>query len=329
MAPPVIAVIGGLNMDLIFSAPRAPESGESLDATSLSTLPGGKGANTAVAIHRAGRARPHPTNTPDTAPISDDNGTNVYMNGTIGNDAFGALLKANLSSQGVSTSGIQTHSTEPTGTCAVFVEFLSNDSRNLGYQGANVYWTPPTPFSSRSLAGGNTPDLIVAHFGIPTATIEQALIAAHQEGVDTLLNPAPAYPISDGTYSSLTHLILNQTEASIIANLPVTHYKEAADVFVSKGVANVVVTLGSLGAYVATKEGVKGMVKAVPDVNVIDTTGAGDTFVGMYAAEYVRQKREGVWHLRTAVELACRAAAKSVGRLGAQEAMPWRDEIDS
>ncbi|CAN8105944.1 unnamed protein product [Discula destructiva] len=319
-------------MDMIFETERIPDIGESMDTQTLSTLPGGKGANTAIATYRASRPNPGRISPGDHEP----SGHNllVFMNGAIGDDAFGATLKSKLNQQGVDVSGVRTVQNERSGTCVVIMETEFGDSRNLAYQGANMKWTPRERRSVECLAGGATPNLVIAHLGVRREEVELVLEAARRTGVDTLLNPSPAVYLVNSTYKNLTHLVVNETEAALLSgrNVDELHdpaaWQEAAEDFINLGVRNVVITLGEKGAYYATSEGFKGVVDAEKNIVVVDTTGAGDTFVGYYATEYIRQKRLGEWDIDLAVARACKAAARTIQHVGAQESIPWSDEID-
>jgi ribokinase len=291
MPAPIIAVVGGLNMDLVFEIERMPDFGESMDALSVAECPGGKGNNTAIAIYRASHSKPDidaaksHRDRPERASASnrdtDEDGVRVYMNGTVGNDEFGKKLKAKLVQHGIDVSGVHTVKGERSGTCVVFVEMLTGEGRNLGYQGANLQWEPSEPNSVECLAGGLKPDLIITHLGIPRERIERVLENAGRSGVDTLLNPSPATYLVSSTYKNLTHLLMNETEAAMLSGRSIeelndlTAWQEAANGFIQAGVKNVVITLGARGAYYATHKGETGVIDAEKDVKVMDTTGAG------------------------------------------------------
>ncbi|KFY96116.1 hypothetical protein V498_02887 [Pseudogymnoascus sp. VKM F-4517 (FW-2822)] len=330
MAGPTVAVVGGLNMDLIFETERMPDIGESMDCTTLASFPGGKGANTAIATYRACRSRP----TSESKGIDNKSNIQVYMNGAVGDDDFGYALKSKLEQQGVNVSGVRTIDNERSGTCVVVVETESGDSRNIAYQGANLKWTPREPNSVACLAGGAKPDLVIAHLGVRREEVERVLEIASRNNVETLLNPSPAVYLVNSTYKNLTHLVLNETEAALLSGRNVdeindlTAWQEAVEDFIQLGVRNVVLTLGAKGAYYATSEGDKGLVDAEKNVQVVDTTGAGDTFVGNYATDYIKQKQLGQWDISKAVARACQASARTIERLGAQESIPWADEMD-
>ena len=238
----VVAVVGGMIMDLIFETERMPAPDESLDAKSLVYKPGGKGSNTAVAIYRTQHNRPGRTGAD---PLDDSGGgggssnsnstvlTNrapapvanpedepsfevlVYMNTAVGDDAHGQTLTQNLQKNGVDISGVQQHSNEQTGTCAVFVEESTGRSRDIGCPGANTNWTPRDWDSVTCLAGGNRrPDLLVAHLESRRETVERVLELASRSGVDTLLNPSPVSYLPGDIYRNVTHLLVNEREAA-------------------------------------------------------------------------------------------------------------------
>lgn len=301
-ARPSIAVIGGAIMDLMFEAERMPEIDESLDASSLKYAAGGKGSNTAVAISRAQHERPILADgstgnesgiaSPNAIRILDDRSIGavvkrgeigVYLNTAVGEDTFGETLKKNLKSNYVDISGVRTSPGETTGTCAVFVESFTRQSRDIGFPGANTKWTPEYQDSVECLADGNRPDLIVTHLENKRATIEKLLETAFKAGVHTLLNPSPVTFLLKKTYKWVTHLVLNEKEGAQLAfgdekgSLDNEDaWKRACEVFIQYGVKHVVITLGDKGAFWAS-QGKTGMVPAVEvDINdVKDTTGAG------------------------------------------------------
>ncbi|KAJ5755457.1 hypothetical protein N7533_005000 [Penicillium manginii] len=264
-------------MDMIFETERLPDIGESMDSTTLSNFPGGKGANTAIATYRASRSE----STKLAFGRAGQGDIRVFMNGAVGDDDFGVVLKARLEQDGVEISGIRTIQETRSGTCVVIVETESGDSRNIAYQGANLKWTPRQHTSVECLAGGEKPDLVIAHLGVRREEVERVLETASRSGVDTLLNPSPAVYLVNSTYKNLTHLVLNETEAALLSGRNVdelnhlTAWQEAVEDFIQLGVTNVVITLGAKGAYYGTSDGKKGVVDAEKNINVMDTTGAG------------------------------------------------------
>lgn len=268
-------------MDMVLEMDRIPDKDDSLDALSLDYFPGGKGANTAVAAYRASHNKPRGGG--HTASSSGDtkNEIRVFMNGAVGNDAFGTQLKTKLEESGVDVSGIMTVDGEKSGTCVVLVEAGSGESRNVGYQGANLKWKPRNEDSVEYLAGGEIPDIVICDLGTPRGLVMQVLAAASKNGVETLLNAAPAHYLEKSSYKHIAHLLLNRNEAAMLSGREVDELTDleawgsAAEYFILLGVKNVVITLGKRGAYYATHKGEKGIVEAVPNVKVVDTTGAG------------------------------------------------------
>ncbi|KAL1864106.1 hypothetical protein Daus18300_007886 [Diaporthe australafricana] len=264
-------------MDMIFEADRMPGVGESMDSRILLTLPGGKGMNTAIAAFRASRPKP----TSGAKGGDDSSNIRVFMNGAVGDDDFGAKLKTKLEKEGVDISGVRTVENERSGTCVVIVETDIGDSRNIGYEGANLKWAPREHHAVECLAGGAKPDLIVAHLGVRREEVERILESASRNGVETLLNPSPAVYLVNSTYKNLTHLIINETEAALLSGRKVIElhdlaaWEKTVEDFIHLGVKNVVITLGEKGAYYATKDGQEGVVEAEKNIDVVDTTGAG------------------------------------------------------
>lgn len=276
-------------MDMVYETDRVPGVGESMDGNSLANFPGGKGANTAVATYRATHLRSGGTAVGAVAEeqasfSAEDFKTpevRVFMNGMVGDDDFGVQLKARLVENGVDVSGVLTDKGEPSGTCVVMVERGTGESRNLAYQGANLKWKPRNANSVACLAGGEKPDIIIAHLGIPKEIVEKLLLTAGKQGVDTLLNPSPASHLITSAFKNMTHLVMNESEAAQLTDHDIEElnnrvaWEKAAKHFIRLGVKNVVITLGSRGAYYVTKRGEEGVIDAVQNVAVKDATGAG------------------------------------------------------
>ena len=328
MAHKVITIIGSLNTDLVTLTPRVPIGGETLTATSFSTGPGGKGANQAVGAVRLSRTNPHTTSTPSTSDVT------VKMVGAVGADEFGPSLVNGMKADGIDTSGVRIIDGLSTGVAVILVEEESGENRILLNPGANHVLRPEDFLTAESL-GSPLPDLIILQLEIPLETVLQIIKTAKKEGVDVLLNPAPAVKLPKDVFEGLAHLIVNESEAAILTG------RKAEDVevegfdwnvvtndFVENGVKNVVVTLGSKGAFFASQDlGGKGIfVKAEKVEKVVDTTAAGDTFVGAYAVGVVRKSGQKVGE--EDVRLACRAAGRTVEKKGAQSAIPWENEVE-
>ncbi|KAI4232688.1 MAG: hypothetical protein LQ349_004855 [Xanthoria aureola] len=350
MPPKTIQIIGSLNIDLITRTPRHPSPGETLTATSFTYGPGGKGANQAVACARLSRSKNNNQQqqaSPSTSSSSSSTPTiNIQMIGAVGNDFFGHRLLSSLKANGVDTTRVRQMEDDgpKTGTAVVIVEEDSGENRILITPGANAsVVSPPSlgipPSSSSSLTSSSLPDLIILQLEIPLATVVSIIATARDKGIDVLLNPAPA--VSDlprDVYQGLKHLIMNETEAGLLVGALGSETEEVeergnlmnkqdiCDRFHTLGVTNVIITLGAKGVYYSSRdeaEGGCGHVPAAKVETVVDTTAAGDAFVGAYAVAVVGHGA-GV---PEAVRWANRAGARTVEKEGAMGAIPWGDEV--
>lgn len=197
-----------------------------------------------------------------------------------GMDTRGLEIVNQLQKSGVDTSGVRVAPGKLTGLCTWIMDTETGENRLVVAPGANLHLQPNDFLTPGSLAGGYRPDLVVCHLTIPTETTKQILKTARSNGISTLLNPSPARDLPDSVYENVSHLIVNGTEAAILAGMrseelsDIEGWREAADVFLDKGVENVVLTLGSKGAFYSNLDN-DGHVKAEKDVNVVDVTGAG------------------------------------------------------
>jgi ribokinase len=293
-----------------------------LTYTTTHTLP------EAVACARLSRPNPHG------GPLSPTDIT-VRMVGAVGSDEFGPRLIHGMKTDGIDTSSIRIVEGQTTGVAVILVEESTGQNRILLNPGANSTLLPSSFLTPPSL-GSPLPDLRILQLEIPLETVVQITETAKKSGVDVLLNPAPAVPLPDEVFQGLAHLIVNESEAAILAGRAVEDF-EAPDFdweiitseFLRKGVKNVIVTLGAKGAFWASaggENGGKGYVDAEKVERVVDTTAAGDTFVGAYAVRIV----EGEWErdMGSVVRGACMAAGRTVESEGAQSAIPWADEVE-
>ncbi|KAF8250400.1 ribokinase [Wilcoxina mikolae CBS 423.85] len=302
-----ILIIGSLNTDLITTTPRLPSPGETLTSTSFHTAPGGKGANQAVACGRLSSAS-----------------TAVSMIGAVGSDSFAAPLLSALSASSVDTSRISTATTSPTGTAVILVDSLSGENRILIHPGANATVSAPEDiFTTGEWAA------VVLQLEIPVETVVRALRLARKAGVKTVFNPAPAVEMPEECWKDVDWCVVNETEAAMLTGVEVEvlegreGVEGAAKELRRRGCAAVVVTLGGRGCYWC--DGVdSGWVEAgVAREEVVDTTGAGDTFVGALAVAVVEGRGA-----KESVEFAGRAAGKAVKKSGAMAGVPWRAEVE-
>ena len=295
-----VVVIGSLNMDLVMRTPRVPVGGETLHGHEFSTLPGGKGANQAVACARLG--------------------AKVAMIGQVGNDGFGTTLRDGLAADGIDTSGVLQTSAVGTGVAMILVEDIGQNRIVLA-AGANGALTPADIDAHAARIGGAA--MLVLQLEVPMPVVQRAIGIAHAAGVPVLLNPGPASPLPEAVWSQIDILVPNESEATLLSGVEVsdaTSAYAAAKVFRQRGVKCVLITLGANGVAVIDDAGERHLPAHV--VKAVDTTAAGDTFIGGISAGLV----EGM-PIDDAVALGQRASALCVTRHGAQPSIPYRREI--
>ena len=295
-----VVVIGSLNMDLVMRTPRVPVGGETLHGHEFSTLPGGKGANQAVACARLG--------------------AKVAMIGQVGNDGFGTTLRDGLAADGIDTSGVLQTSAVGTGVAMILVEDIGQNRIVLA-AGANGALTPADIDAHAARIGGAA--MLVLQLEVSMPVVQRAIGIAHAAGVPVLLNPGPASPLPEAVWSQIDILVPNESEATLLSGVEVsdvTSAYAAAKVFRQRGVKCVLITLGANGVAVSDDAGERHLPAHV--VKAVDTTAAGDTFIGGLSAGLV----EGL-AMDDAVALGQRASALCVTRHGAQPSIPYRREI--
>ena len=313
---PQITVLGSLNMDLVSYVPHHPLPGETLTSTHFNTSPGGKGANQAVACGKLSRD----------SDLSNPS-ANVSMVGAVGADPYGTLLLDSLRSFGVAVDAVSVRQDQKSGIAIIIVDEPSGQNRIIVSPEAN-HALQPADFETLP---GPRPDLLIMQLEIPFDTVMQALKVAKRDGVPVLLNPAPAQPLPMDAYDGLAHLVVNETEAAILAECAESELDDldglnrVGKVFIDRGVHNVIITLGGRGVYFVNKQGQSALLPATK-TSVVDTTAAGDTFVGSYSLAAVAA-RGGKFDIEAAVAMANRAAALTVARKGAQISIPWKDEL--
>ncbi|KAK1988530.1 ribokinase [Colletotrichum cereale] len=322
---PQITVLGSLNIDLTSYVPHHPLPGETLTSNSVVISPGGKGANQAVACAKLSRSRDAPT---DTANES----ASVSMIGAVGSDSYGDLLLKNLGEHGVRTDRIAVGSDLKTGMAIIVVDEPTGQNRIILAPEANHAVTPDK-FGNLPETLAPKPDLLVMQLEVPLETVLAALRSAKAAAVPVLLNPAPAQRLPDEAYDGLAHLVVNETEAAILSGCQESELdtpeglKRVGEWFMTKKVRNVIITLGGRGVYYINQDGAADLIPA-QKVKVVDTTAAGDTFVGSYCVAAVNAQAKGeAFDISSAIKNANRAAAKTVERKGAQTSIPWRDEL--
>lgn len=295
-----IAVIGSSNTDMVIKTTKLPAPGETILGGDFFMNPGGKGANQAVAAARLGG--------------------NITLIAKTGDDLFGREAKQTFENDHINTDHLTTDPGHPSGVALITVDDHGENCIVVA-PGSNSYLSKEDIDLARNEILRSR--LILMQLEIPTETVEYAANIAFEAGIKVILNPAPAAKITDDLLSKLYMITPNETEAELISGIPVhdtTSAGLAAQILYRKGVKVVIITLGSKGAYLFTGE--KGILIPAPKVEALDTTAAGDVFNGAIAVAI----SEGL-SLEEAVDFACKAAAISVTRMGAQSSAPYRGEI--
>jgi len=258
---PRIAVIGSANIDLTTFTDQFPKPGETLFAPKFDLGFGGKGANQAVAARLCG--------------------AEVFMVARVGSDLFGPATIENFRKQGIDPTHVKQVDGLSSGVAPIFVE-KNGQNRILVVKGANDALKPAdVDAASETL---KTVDCIVLQFEIPLDTVYYTVGFAKRHGIRCIVNPAPAQPVDLGALKDLDYFVPNETEAETITGMPVKNPEDAkkcAEKLIAGGVKRVIITLGSKGSLLATPEGSEHVTPF--QVNSIDSTGAGDAFIGSFS----------------------------------------------
>ncbi len=299
MAKPIV-VVGSVNMDLMLRCVTLPRPGETVLGHSLRTEPGGKGANQAVAAARLGQR--------------------VAFVGCIGDDHFGTPATAGLRAAGVDLTHLSVVNHCTTGVAMVQVDDRGQNSIVLDPGANSALTVAHVDEAARLIAQAG---LLICQLETPLPAVQRAIEIARAAGVPVLLNPAPAQPLPEALLRQIDLLVPNEVEASLLTGLAVRDRSgatQAAAQLLAAGCGNVLVTLGAEGLVWADAQGCRHRpAQAVP---ALDSTGAGDAFIGALAAA-----RAAGQDLNSAIDFAQRAAAFSVQRRGAQASMPARGDL--
>ncbi|WP_056928690.1 ribokinase [Candidatus Symbiothrix dinenymphae] len=295
-----IVVVGSCNTDMVIKSERLPAPGETILGGTFLMNPGGKGANQAVAAARLGG--------------------NVSFVAKTGNDLFGKQSVELYKAEGIGTNYIFSDAENPSGVALITVD-AKGENCIVVASGANGTLSPENIDTAQPEI--ESASIVLMQLEIPLETVEYTAEMAFRKGIKVILNPAPAQKLSDKLLQSLHIIIPNSTEAEILSGIKVSDWttaKAAATAISAKGVDIVVLTLGAQGALI--KEGDRFHEVVAEKVKAVDTTAAGDTFCGALCVGI----SEGLSVL-DAVKIACKAAAISVTRMGAQASAPYRQEL--
>ncbi|MGY0394509.1 ribokinase [Fusobacterium sp. SYSU M8A802] len=295
-----IVVVGSINMDLVTICNRVPEGGETLFGEEFFQVPGGKGANQAVAIGKLG--------------------TDVTMLGKVGKDSFGKDLIEAMKKSGVKTEHIK-EGEKATGIAKIIVE-KNGQNRILVVAGANS--EVDREYIDEHLDVIRDCDVLVAQLEIPIETVAYALEKAKEFGKMTILNPAPARELSEDIIRNSDLIIPNESELALMTGMKTdTHeeIKEAGEKLLNLGVKDLIVTLGSKGSLHLNREVCE--FHSAYKVKAVDTTAAGDSFIG----GLVRELKGN--NLGEAIEFATKVSAIAVTKKGAQTSIPTIEEVEN
>ncbi|QIC06408.1 ribokinase [Brevibacillus sp. 7WMA2] len=304
MKPPRIAVIGSLNMDVVVEAPRQPKMGETISGDHVHFIPGGKGANQAVACARLG--------------------AQTSMIGSLGRDAFGDSLEQAMKQEGIQVSTIKRVENAQTGIASILL--AEGDNQIIVVAGANAH----TSMTDVDLHADTVKaaDIVLLQLEIPIETVVHTAKLAKEAGKTVILNPAPAQKLPDELFGYIDVMTPNESELYLLTGLEqnqatdkATTLSAAMKALHAKGVKHVVTTLGATGSAYLMNGETFGTI-ASHKVQVVDTTGAGDSYNAGLA--YALASGQSI---PEAVEFASIVSALAVTKLGAQQGMPTMKEV--
>ena len=298
---PKIAVIGSNMIDLVTKVDKMPRMGETVEAPAFDLGFGGKGANQAVAAARLG--------------------ADVLMVTKIGDDLFGPGYLKNFKDQGIDTRYVEAVPGSSNGVAPIFVDANANNSI-LIVKGANQFLSAKD--IDEAADDIRKCGIIILQLEVPVPTVYYAIEFGAKNGIPVILNPAPAAKLDFQAIKSASFLVPNETELEVISGMPVTSVDEArvaAKSLLDKGLANVLVTLGDKGSMLLNAE--SGEFHApTHKVTPVDTTGAGDAFIGSFAYHYLF-----LGDVRQAMIMANKYAAASTTKPGTQKSFPTAAEF--
>ncbi len=294
-----ICVIGSLNMDLVVNVDIMPKPGQTIIGSNFKEVPGGKGANQAVAMARL-------------------NG-NVSMIGKVGEDGFGQTLINSLKNDKVDTTYIKATK----GSTGVALITVDKNAQNSIVVSPGANFEVKEEDIDNNIEAIENSDIVVLQLETPLNTIKYALNKAKELNKYTILNPAPAVKLDDEIIKNVDLLTPNETELEIISGVSIEteeDIQKAAQIMIEKGVKELIVTLGSKGSLYINKE--KSMFKKAYKVEAVDTTAAGDSYTGALAVALSQDKG-----IEDAMDFASKVGALSVLKEGAQSSLPTLEDV--
>lgn len=296
-----VTVVGSLNVDTTMKIKRMPLPGETISTLGKSSAAGGKGANQAVSAARSG--------------------AQTFFVGEVGKDSGGEMMLNDLRENGIDVSGIRENAQVGTGSAAILLDEHGQNSI-LVYGGANQQLSVDDVNAAKKQI--MEADFVVAQFETPQAATLRAFELAKENGVTTILNPAPAQKI-DPAVLKLTDLIIpNETESQALTGIIITDETSmlmSAAKFAQMGVRNLIITVGAKGAFYCTQDGYN-FIPAFK-VSAVDTTAAGDTFIGALAS----QLKPDMSNIEKALVYAQRASSLAVQKMGALPSIPTKQQV--
>lgn len=296
-----ICVIGSLNMDLVVNVDKMPKPGQTIIGSNFKEVPGGKGANQAVAMARL-------------------NG-NVSMIGKVGEDGFGQTLINSLKNDKVDTTYIKTTK----GATGVALITVDNNAQNSIVVSPGANFEVKEEDIDNNIEAIKNSDIVVLQLETPLNTIKYALKKSKELNKYTILNPAPALKLDDEIIKNVDLLTPNETELEIISGVSIEteeDIQKAAQIMIEKGVKELIVTLGSKGSLYINKE--KSIFKKAYKVEAVDTTAAGDSYTGALAVALSKDK-----NIEEAMDFASKVGALSVLKEGAQSSLPTLEDVEN
>lgn len=301
MSSKPVVVVGSSNMDLVIKSARIPKPGETILGGEFAMIAGGKGANQAVAAARLG--------------------AEVYFVARVGRDAFGDRMLSNFRAEGIRTDFVSRDETAASGVAIIVVD-EAGENIIVVAAGANARLSPADVEAAEEAIAAA--DSVLLQLEIPLETVTRAVEIAHRHGTRVILDPAPAQPLPDSLLSMVGLITPNETEAEMLTGIKGTDEALCAlqaGALMKKGVERALVTRGRQGALLHDSAGTR----SFPTVEVVsvDSTAAGDCFNGALGAALAAGRG-----LDEAIGFACRAAALSTTRLGAQDSLPWLKDLE-